>query len=134
LARSTPFLRNGCLIVARRAQDWSRLPGTTARVGVLGPKVKQSGKTAFVGGLAAGRVALSVMDFESSDFGGGDSGGIAAHKAWFFLPEGALALVHNVTATADMATVATTLDQCLLDVGIGAGDSAVVTIGNASSS
>lgn len=71
------------------------------------------GHTSFVGGLATSNfsssgsdslrssgVALSVMDYQSANFGDGDQGGISAHKAWFFLPMGTIALAYNISGVA----------------------------------
>jgi hypothetical protein len=61
---------------------------------VLGSKVKQQGRTAFVGGLStpSGSVAASAMDYRSARFGGGDDGGVRARKAWSFQPRASLSL------------------------------------------
>lgn len=113
--------------------DWSRLPGTTNRAGVLGSKVRQQvriavigqgiflhflaplisqcfsvirqGLTSFVGGLSTpnGSVAMSAMDYSSASFGTGDEGGVSAQKAWFFLPMGTVALAHNISGVASPA-------------------------------
>ena len=71
------------------------------------------GHTSFVGGLATSNfsssasdslrssgVALSVMDYQSANFGDGDQGGVSAHKAWFFLPMGTIALAYNISGMA----------------------------------
>ena len=92
------------------------IPGTTNRVGVLGSKVKQTGLTTFVGGLSTpnGSVAMSVMDYSSASFGGGDEGGVSAQKAWFFLPTGTVALARNISGSAAPASrISTTLEQSL---------------------
>ena len=92
------------------------IPGTTNRVGVLGTKVKQTGLTTFVGGLSTpnGSVAMSVMDYSSASFGGGDEGGVSAQKAWFFLPTGTIALARNISGSAAPASrISTTLEQSL---------------------
>ena len=121
--------------------DWSRLPGTTNRAGVLGTKVKQQGLTSFVGGLATASsstnssgVAMSVMDYQSANFGAGDEGGVSARKAWFFLPTGTVALSHNITGmAAPAAEIVTTLEQSLLaNPGGDMGGGSTVSIGGGS--
>lgn len=72
------------------------------------------GLTSFVGGLAkstnttittttntnTSSVAMSVMDYQSANFGTGDEGGVSAHKAWFFVPTGTVALAYNISGVA----------------------------------
>jgi chondroitin AC lyase len=120
--------------------DWSRLPGTTTRAGVLGPSVRHTGSTDFVGGVVDDRVALSVMDYQSADFGAVDPGGISAHRAHFFLPTGVLSLVQNVTLRPSNKTssvdIVTTVQQCILRGGSGAPPigGGLVIVGDAKSS
>eukprot|EP01052_Picozoa_sp_SAG31_P030538 SAG31_NODE_3138_length_4632_cov_2.290315_4_plen_825_part_00 len=121
--------------------DWSRLPGTTTRAGVLGPEVRHEGSTDFVGGVVDGRVALSVMDYRSANYGSADPGGISAHKAHFFLPNGVLSLVQNVTLSTGglnktAVDIVTTIQQCILRGGSGAPPigGASVTVGDKHSS
>ena len=47
-----------------------------------------------------GGVAMSVMDYQSANFGTGDEGGVSARKAWFFLPTGTVALAYNISGVA----------------------------------
>ena len=107
----------GCILLKMAAISLlTGIPGTTNRVGVLGTKVKQTGLTTFVGGLSTpnGSVAMSVMDYSSASFGGGDEGGVSAQKAWFFLPTGTVALARNISGSAAPASrISTTLEQSL---------------------
>eukprot|EP00039_Didymoeca_costata_P023568 m.7542 g.7542 ORF g.7542 m.7542 type:complete len:804 (+) comp3731_c0_seq1:84-2495(+) len=104
--------------------NWTALPGTTSRVGVneSADKVRNNGQTAFVGGcsesasgMPQANLAMSVMNFESSNNGGPDEQiPLSANKAWFFLEEGVLAMTNNITLETKEQEVVTTVNQCLL--------------------
>lgn len=93
--------------------DYTRIPGTTARhdIAEISSDVHQMGPTAFVGGCSDGLVGLAAMDFISGIFSKAEaSQRIMAHKAWFFLPEGVVAVVANLTF-AGLTSISTTLEQ-----------------------
>ena len=89
--------------------DWRKLPGATCRDTAeslpYGPDVSSLGTTAFVGGLSDGQVGVAAMDY--------DKDGVQAHKAWFFLPDGWVALGAGTTGTTD-DPVTTSINQCVL--------------------
>ena len=100
---------------------------------MTGAAVKHLGATSFVGGCTedvalAGRFALTVsaMDFVAPKLDS-VSGELTATKAWYFVDEGAVAMVHNVALNASGQAVVTTLDQSLLGYGV----NAAVNVGTA---
>ena len=112
------FLSDGVCFLMRRGDeyhdiqpvwDWRRLPGTTGRETndplPYGRSVPRTGRTAFVGGVSDGQTGVATMDY--------DRDGVRAHKAWFFLPDGWVALGSGIRgATPDPVT--TSINQCLL--------------------
>jgi hypothetical protein len=103
--------------------DWTRIPGTTHRVngGEVPGQVEALGATEFVGGCTGGTnpaqpLGLATMDFVSGNFGGPlASTPLYAQRSWFFLQEGVVALLTNVSqAGGQQLPVATTLEQSLL--------------------
>ncbi len=89
--------------------DWRKLPGATCRDTVeplpYGSDVSLLGTTAFVGGVSDGQVGVAAMDY--------DKDGVRAHKAWFFLADGWVALGAGIHSTTD-DPVTTSINQCLL--------------------
>ena len=89
--------------------DWRKLPGATCRETAeplpYGRDLSLAGSTAFVGGVSDGQVGVGVMDY--------DKDGVQARKAWFFLPDGWVALGAGIRcSTGDPVT--TSINQCLL--------------------
>ncbi|MCJ7550937.1 MAG: polysaccharide lyase beta-sandwich domain-containing protein, partial [Anaerolineae bacterium] len=89
--------------------DWRKLPGATCRETAeplpYGRDVSLAGSTAFVGGVSDGQVGVAVMDY--------DKDGVQARKAWFFLPDGWVALGAGICCTTG-DPVTTSINQCLL--------------------
>jgi len=88
--------------------DWRKLPGTTCRETddplPYGPSVPQRGSTAFVGGVSDGQSGVAAMVHVRD--------GVQAHKAWFLLPDGWVALGAEIRGeTEDPLT--TSINQCL---------------------
>ena len=82
-----------------------------------------------MGGVADGTMGVSAMDFYAGDFGAqGETGPLTAQKTWFFLPEGAVAAVHNVSSAAPCGLpIVTTLEQSLLQGSVHVHDGSVLT-------
>jgi chondroitin AC lyase len=71
--------------------------------------VPTRGFTTFVGGGSDGQVGLAAMDY--------DRDGVRAHKTWFFLPDGWVALGAGIEGQiGDPLT--TSINQCLLKSGV----------------
>ncbi|MBN1642066.1 MAG: hypothetical protein JXA09_12595 [Anaerolineae bacterium] len=89
--------------------DWRKLPGATCRDTTdplpYGRDVPPQGTTDFVGGVSDGRVGVAAMDY------GRD--GVQARKAWFFMPDGWVALGAGIASASD-DPVTTSINQCLL--------------------
>lgn len=89
--------------------DWRKLPGTTCRETddslPYGNSVPTRGRTAFVGGVSDGQCGVAAMDYDRDN--------VQARKAWFFLPDGWVALGAGIHGrTQDPLT--TSINQCLL--------------------
>ena len=86
------------------AWDWSRIPGTTARLGVeLAAGDTFVGTNSFAGGVSDGR--NGVLAFQSS------YDGVAARKAYFFLGDRLLCLGSGIVGTVD-GMISTSVNQC----------------------
>ncbi|MBF0244263.1 MAG: hypothetical protein HQL31_03190, partial [Planctomycetes bacterium] len=87
--------------------DWKRIPGTTVEQNgnFVESTLRHFGKQPFAGGVSDGRVGCLSMDFQWHT--------LQARKAWFFLPQGVVALgagIHSNSRTP----VHTTINQCHL--------------------
>jgi ribosomal protein S28E/S33 len=90
------------------AWDWSRIPGTTAPLGVERPAPHVfKGSNPFAGGASDGR--SGVLAFQS------EYGGVRASKAYFGIGDGLVCLTAGVAWQDKQAAVATSLNQCLLN-------------------
>lgn len=89
--------------------DWRKLPGATCRTTAdplpYGREMAKPGNTAFVGGVSDGQAGVATMDY--------DRDGVRARKAWFFLPDGWVALGAGVSGVTD-DPVTTSINQCRL--------------------
>jgi chondroitin AC lyase len=88
--------------------DWRKLPGTTCRETddplPYGRSVPERGNTTFVGGASDGQSGVAAMIYIRD--------GVQARKAWFFLPDGWVALGAEIRGeTEDPLT--TSINQCL---------------------
>ena len=93
------------------AWDWRKLPGATCRDTddpfPYGRALRRPGTTSFVGGVSDGRAGVAAMDY--------DRDGVQARKAWFYVPDGWIALGAGISdTTGDCAPVTTSINQCLL--------------------
>jgi chondroitin AC lyase len=88
--------------------DWRKLPGATCRETQeplpYGRGLPTRGSTAFVGGVSDGQVGVAAMEV--------DKAGVQARKAWFFLPDGWVALGAGIAGKTD-DPLTTSLNQCL---------------------
>ena len=93
------------------AMDWQKIPGTTV---VQKPElphfnqIAKKGKSDFVGAVSDGDYGAAAFDFSSVH------DPLKARKAWFFFNDEYVCLGAGIQSTADY-TVATTLNQCLLN-------------------
>lgn len=125
------------------AWDWDSLPGLSTVRGVEESPcsaVKRPGDTTFDGGVASatGETALMLSDYTSGQFASSPQPQAEALKAWFLLPEGTVAVSHNLrvrvpgsTAPVPLAAsqhFSTTLEQRRLT---GDGEVWVGTLGGA---
>lgn len=125
------YLSDGCMLTYLNGQeyerifpvwDWTCIPGTTARRGVM-PGIREwSGKRggeSFAGGISAGGKAGGAAGMISSRFG------VTARKSWFFYPDRVVCLGSGITSQAEGLTegsghVLTTVEQSLLQAGVSA--------------
>lgn len=102
--------------------DWQKIPGTTnvQRAELMHWKeIPKTPKTSFAGAVSDGTYGAVSMQFESQH------DALEARKSWFFFRDGYLCLGAGIRSGEGL-TVATTINQCLLD--------GKVTVGNDSRS
>lgn len=110
--------------------DWKRVPGITAIQDDAFPLANwgRMGTAPLAGGVSDGEVGAAAYAH--------DRDGLLARKAWFFTPEGMLALGAGIAADAPEAVV-TTLNQCqsphppsvIRDAGAGDGEAVSIPDG-----
>jgi chondroitin AC lyase len=104
--------------------NWNRLPGTTLEqlpsVPVPAGNTYVRGTQTFVGGVSDGQIGLSAFVQDEVTHTA------KAHKSWFFFGNGYLAMGAGIRASGP-GTVFSTINQCLLQGTVRAGQNGVAT-------
>ena len=94
--------------------DWRKLPGVTAaQKGKVLP-LRPQNTAEFVGGVTDGTDGVAVLDYDRKSLMSRNPLGMTAKKSWFFFDGQIVCLGAGIT-TELVSTVATSVNQCLLN-------------------